>query len=150
VVAPEPDASASPETDDEQSEPPSTEVGADEPREESIDDRDTKEPERVDEDSTANGDIGPVPAELMAAITDDMSSRTGASSQEFEVVRAEAVTWSDGSLGCAKPGETYTMALVDGYWIEIAHGDDIHDYRASDKGYFKYCEGGTGPINPNA
>ena len=35
----------------------------------------------------------------------------------MRLIRDEAVTWSDGSLGCPQPGEYYTQVLVPGYWI---------------------------------
>ena len=120
-------------------------------RENSADQRDAKEPERVEDEPVSEPVTGEVPAEMIAQVMDDLSSRTGAATSHFLVVRAESVVWNDGSLGCPQPGMTYTMALVDGYWIEIDHNGDIHDYRASAKGYFVYCEGGgIGPINPNA
>lgn len=115
---------------------------SDDAREDSADDRASKEPERVEEEPVSRPATGQVPAEMMAKVMEDLSARTGAAESAFTVVRAESVVWNDGSLGCAKPGETYTMALVDGYWIEIDHNGDIHDYRMNDKGFFKYCEGG--------
>jgi hypothetical protein len=33
------------------------------------------------------------------------------------LVRAEQVTWSDGSLGCPQPGTMYTQALVPGFRV---------------------------------
>lgn len=150
---------STPTTATEQS-PPSTlddgsveSAGESEPgeaREESADDRGTKEADRVEEEPVSQPVVGEVPAEMMARVMDDLANRTGAAVSAFTVVRAESVVWSDGSLGCGKPGETYTMATVDGYWIEVGHGDDIHDYRASANGYFFYCEGGGSlPVNPN-
>jgi hypothetical protein len=35
----------------------------------------------------------------------------------------------------------YTQALVDGYWVVLAVGEQEYDYRASDTGYFFLCEG---------
>ncbi len=60
------------------------------------------------------------------------------------LVRAQAVTWSDGSLGCPEPGMSYTQALVEGYWIVLDAGDQTLDYRASASGAFKLCPDSMG------
>jgi hypothetical protein len=41
-----------------------------------------------------------VPEDLLKAILADAAERMGLPTEAFTVVRAEAVTWSDGSLGC--------------------------------------------------
>ncbi len=46
------------------------------------------------------------------------------------VVAVEAVTWRDGSLGCAKPGTMYTQALVEGQRITLAVGDEEYAYHS--------------------
>lgn len=81
---------------------------------------------------------GAVPAELLAAIMADAESRA-ATSAALTVVRAESVTWSDGSLGCPEPGMMYTQALVDGYWVVLDSGGQQMDYRATANGSFKLC-----------
>ncbi len=92
---------------------------------------------------------GATPDDLMANIVADVLERTGASQSDLTVVRNEAAIWSDGSLGCAEPGQSYTQALVNGYWVVIDHADSEYDYRASSSGYFKLCEGGgSPPSNP--
>ena len=84
--------------------------------------------------------VGEVPESTLEAVKDDLAERLGASADEFEVVKAESITWNDGSLGCPKPGQTYTQALVPGYWIILLRGDEEYDYRASERGYFFLCE----------
>lgn len=73
------------------------------------------------------------------------SDDTGIPPGEFEVETAAEVTWSDGSLGCPQPGQAYTQALVDGYWVVLSHGSDIYDYRAGSDGEFRLCPGGGDP-----
>lgn len=46
-----------------------------------------------------------------------------------EIVSAEAVTFTDGSLGCAKPGQSYTQAIIDGVRVIVATDDAQYDYR---------------------
>ncbi len=74
----------------------------------------------------------------------DAARRTGRKSSELRVVSAEALVWPDGSLGCAEPGVTYTMAPVPGYRIVIDAGGETLDYRASDGGYLILCPPGRG------
>ena len=53
----------------------------------------------------------------------------------------EAVTWNDGSLGCAKPGEMYTQALVDGFRVVVEVNGREYDYRVPRDGEPRLCEG---------
>ncbi len=89
---------------------------------------------------------GAVPGKLMKTILEDLVGRTGAVLSSIEVKRADAVVWSDGSLGCPEPGMMYTQALVNGYWVVLNVGGRDYDYRASQGGNFRLCEGkGQGP-----
>jgi len=91
---------------------------------------------------------GEVPADLMEAIMADAESRM-TTKGALTVVRAESVTWSDGSLGCPEPGVMYTQALVDGYWVVLDAGGSQMDYRASSRGSFKLCENSLGVPPPS-
>ena len=88
---------------------------------------------------------GEVPAGLLAEIVADAASRSGVDASSITVVRGESVTWSDGSLGCPKPGMNYTQALVPGYWVVLDAAGTDYDYRATTRGYFLLCEGGGSP-----
>ena len=89
---------------------------------------------------------GEVPSELMAAIMADAGSRAS-TKIAITVIRAQAVTWSDGSLGCPEKDMSYTQALVDGYWVVLDAGEQQLDYRAGTGGGFKYCAiGGLPPV----
>lgn len=85
---------------------------------------------------------GEVPEEIMADLLADAADRTGEDPEAIEVVQAIAVTWNDGSLGCPEPGMSYTMALVDGYHVILAAGNEELDYRVTAHGSFRLCEGG--------
>ena len=107
-------------------------------------------PQAVDERT-----VGKVPDTLLDAIVNDLVRRTGSAKSDIRVLRAEATTWPDGSMGCPKPGEVYTQATVDGYWVVLGYAGREYDYRAAAKGYFFLCEHarlrlpgepGTGPI----
>jgi hypothetical protein len=83
----------------------------------------------------------------MEDIRADLAERSGAAREEMVVIRDQAVTWSDGSLGCPQPGVFYTQALVPGYWVVLQVGEVEYDYRASERGYFVLCEGGGLPFS---
>ena len=86
-----------------------------------------------------------VPAELLDAILEDAEARMGITAGGISIVQAEAVVWSDGSLGCPKPGMMYTQALVPGYRVVLRAGDEILDYHASERGTFVLCAEGLAP-----
>jgi hypothetical protein len=63
-----------------------------------------------------------------------------AAPEDIEVLSAERVTWSDGSLGCPQPGEMYTQALIEGYRIILdVDGQEVHYHGTPDEPPF-YCE----------
>lgn len=101
-------------------------------------------PERVPptDDTPVTGEADP---SLVASIKQDLIGRTGAAESDINVVRSEEVIWNDGSLGCPVPGEMYTQALVNGFWVVLEHGGTEYDYRANDRGFFRLCEGGAQP-----
>lgn len=93
---------------------------------------------------------GEVPHDFMASVFADAEARTGLDRSEMTVLRAEAVTWQDGSLGCPEPGMSYTQALVDGYWVELMAEGETLDYRLSSQGGIKFCPGGgSEPLPPS-
>ena len=85
---------------------------------------------------------GEVPDDTLAGILSDAAQRTGLPEDAIEVVRAEAMTWSDGSLGCPEPGMVYTQALVDGFHVVLDAGGEELDYRVGQGGSFRLCENG--------
>ncbi len=109
--------------------------------------RSTKEPERVPGDTTPPV-TGETPADLLAQIIADAVNRSGVADSDVTVIRDEFAIWNDGSLGCAQPGQMYTQALVDGYWVVLAAGGADYDYRANTNGYWVLCEGAGLPGQP--
>jgi hypothetical protein len=80
---------------------------------------------------------------IIEAVLADAVEQTGLALDVLEVQSAEAVTWSDGSLGCPRPGMEYTQALVPGYRIKIRAGERILDYHANRRGYWILCPDGA-------
>ena len=109
----------------------------------------TTMPERIPPTVTDTAVTGEVPVELLDAVKADLSERTGATLDQINVARAQAITWPDGSLGCPQPGVFYTQALVNGYWVVLEAGDQEYDYRLADTGYFFVCQGGFPPVAPH-
>lgn len=82
---------------------------------------------------------GESPPDLVGRIRMDVERRTGACASCLRVVRDQAMTWSDGSLGCPELGNTYPQRPVSGYWVVIRHDDRDYDYRVDDRGVFRLC-----------
>ena len=83
---------------------------------------------------------GEAPSELLEKVITDLASRKNAARREISVTRSESVIWPDGSLGCPQPGEMYTQAPVQGYWIVLRWSGKEFDYRASSRGSLRLCE----------
>lgn len=88
---------------------------------------------RAGETSTA------IPADLQTAVIDDVSRRSGKPRNTVRIIVAEAVTWSDSSLGCPEPDMMYAQALVRGYRVVARVGSRDFDYHAGPKGPPKFC-----------
>ena len=81
-------------------------------------------------------------SELTEKVLADAAKRSGMDKASLKVESAEAVTWSDGSLGCPEPGMMYTQALVPGYRVKVRAGEVLLDYHAGIRGYFVVCPAG--------
>ncbi|HQY90561.1 hypothetical protein [Caldilinea sp.] len=90
--------------------------------------------------AAAGGVTGEAPQALLDLILDDAAGRTGLARSALQVIQDQAVVWSDGSLGCGQPGMVYTQALVEGYHVIVAAGDQTLDYRAGRNNSFRLCE----------
>jgi len=96
-------------------------------------------PDRVPE--TLPPVTGEAPSELVARVRDDVIRRSGVDPGTLKLVRDEAVTWRDGSLGCPRPGEVYPQMPVPGYWIVFSTAGRDYDYRIDETGGFRLCDG---------
>lgn len=85
--------------------------------------------------------LGPsdtVPAAKWAAIRTDLAER-GVTTDAIEVVSVRSVTWNDGSLGCPKPGRSYTQALVPGLQVIVSADGHHYDFRFGSTDNPKLC-----------
>jgi hypothetical protein len=80
-----------------------------------------------------------LPEPLLERVLRQAAHEAGVSGEAIEVVTAESVTWSDGSLGCPQPGHMYTQALVPGYRVVLRVAGAEVAYHASDSGDFRPC-----------
>lgn len=64
------------------------------------------------------------------AAVEDLAERRQTTPAEVTVVAVEAVTWRDGSLGCAERGMSYTQALVEGTRVVLEVGGELVEYHA--------------------
>lgn len=79
------------------------------------------------------------------AAVDDLAEREGVDPAEIEVGTLEAVTWSDGSIGCPEEGMSYTQALVDGHRLILTLDGEEFYYHAGGEDELSYC---ADPIEP--
>jgi hypothetical protein len=93
-----------------------------------------------------------VPEAILGPILKEAAKLANVAREQLVVVRAEAVVWNDGSLGCPEPGFEYTQALVNGYWVVIQIAGQTYDFRAGRDGSFRLCPEGRGhpPLPPDA
>lgn len=93
------------------------------------------------------GTIGDMDREMLDSLIEQASEEAGVGEDEISVVNAEAVTWSDGSIGCPKEGMSYTQALVPGYRVILdVAGEEVHYHAGSDARFFA-CDDPQEPID---
>lgn len=86
-----------------------------------------------------------LPAGMLDEVIALAEAEIGVDRSEIEVVLAEAVTWSDGSIGCPEEGMMYTQALVPGYRVILEVAGEELAFHASESGEFSLC---PKPIEP--
>jgi hypothetical protein len=87
---------------------------------------------------------------LVQSAIADLSQRTGVAADSIEVLKAEHVTWSDGSIGCPQPGLSYTQALIEGARVILKIGDQLFFYHSRDGGNQFLCGGNPKPVAPGS
>ena len=85
-----------------------------------------------------------VPEAILNSILKEAAKRANVPPQELVIVRAEAVVWNDGSLGCPEPGMEYAQALINGFWVVISGAGQTYDFRVGRDGNFRLCPAGRG------
>lgn len=80
--------------------------------------------------STQPGGFDEEVAPLVQQAQEDLAQRLSASPDQINVLSVNGVVWSDGSLGCAQPGQAYTQATVPGYQIVLSYQGQQYDYHS--------------------
>jgi len=91
-----------------------------------------------------------IPVAIFESVLAEAARLSGDPADEIATVRAEPAVWPDGSLGCPRPDEMYTQALVDGYWVVLEADGVPYDFRVRSDGTFKLCpqSESTDPAGP--
>ncbi len=83
---------------------------------------------------TSVPNVEEIPQSVLAAVLADLEKRLGGKPSGYTLIRSEAVTWNDGSMGCPKRGVFYTQSLIDGYWVVLQINTQTFDYRVNGRG----------------
>jgi hypothetical protein len=87
---------------------------------------------------------GELPQRILDPILKEAASLANVTREQLVIVRAQSVVWNDGSLGCPEPGQMYTQALINGYWVVIEAAGQTYDFRVDAGGRFHLCPAGRG------
>ena len=85
-----------------------------------------------------------VPEAILDPILKEAAKLANVSPQQLVIVRADAVVWNDGSLGCPEVGMEYAQMLTNGYWVVITAARQTYDFRVGSDGRFRLCPPGRG------
>lgn len=77
---------------------------------------------------------------IEALVKADAARRTGIKPEEATIVAVEAVTWSDGALGCRTPGELAIQVLTPGYRVEVDAAGTRLVYHTDMHAQIRVCE----------
>lgn len=88
----------------------------------------------------ANQTTNGFPPHLAELVRADAARRTGAQVDQATIVSAEAITWSDGALGCRTPGEMAIQALTPGYRVEVDVAGRRLFYHTDTRTQIRVCE----------
>ncbi|MFT3891357.1 MAG: hypothetical protein QM730_06960 [Anaerolineales bacterium] len=83
---------------------------------------------------------------LTSLAKENLANRLSIPTTEIRVVAAQAVTWSDASLGCPQEGYAYAQVLTPGYLILLEHGNLRYEYHAGKGSEVTYCPNPIPPI----
>ena len=70
----------------------------------------------------------------------DLADRLAINPTNIQLVLIESVDWTDGSLGCAQPGELYIQVITPGYRVVFSDGDVQYSYHTKDTSFFIFCD----------
>ena len=80
-----------------------------------------------------------VPVKIVEAVIGDLAKHLEIDRSMVVVLRAEPIVWSNGALGCPKPGESYIQMIIEGYRVILRHEEENYRYHCDAKGRFLLC-----------
>jgi hypothetical protein len=91
----------------------------------------------------SGGDAQTVPSSgtppALQAVLADAASRPGAGPRDVRVERTERREWSDGGLGCPRPGQLYAQVMTPGWVVEVRSGGTTFEYHTDSGNRFVLC-----------
>lgn len=99
----------------------------------------------TDGDALPTGDVPEdvINSDMVQSAIADLAERESVEADQVVVAGHRAVTWSDGSIGCPKPGMMYTQALVPGQQLILEVDGELFSYHSADRGAesgkFNFC-----------
>ena len=92
--------------------------------------------------------VDPLAAETLRVVQTLLAEELDLSSRRVQLVDMQPVTWSDTSLGCPDPDQTYTQVDIQGYHIVVSVADELYIYHSdSNTAYPCPLEQSTIPAN---
>lgn len=74
--------------------------------------------------------VDPLAAEILGVVQALLAEELDLSSRRVQLVNMQPVTWSDTSLGCPSPDQTYTQVDIQGYHIVVTVADVLYVYHS--------------------
>jgi hypothetical protein len=109
-------------------------------------------PNFVPDDDLYGSGLSPVVAELVQIARRRLVQQLGIPTQRVRLVSIEPYRWTDSSLGCPLPGQTYYPVISDGYRILLTAGDRAYYFHTDfdrviqcEAGYERLPQGTTEP-----
>lgn len=84
--------------------------------------------------------LDPALETLVQAAQDDLARRQGSAPKTITRVEVRSVVWSDGSLGCPRPGVAYPQGQVDGLFVRFKLGGRNFDYHGGNGRALFLCD----------
>ena len=84
------------------------------------------------------------PREVRRAVVSDAARRFRVAESAVVLVRAEQITWRDGSLGCPQPGQMYAQSLVRGFRVVATTAEGEFLYHTDAHGQVLVCSRAAG------
>jgi len=76
---------------------------------------------------------------MLTLVKEDLAQKIGVSVDKINVREMEAVEWSDGSLGCGKPGTEYLQVVTPGFLITLEAEGKTYPYHTNRSNQIILC-----------